>query len=548
MSIKHLFRINLRRLILFLAFFSAILTLTNSLYASYCVQRQLLIDSTLESNRVYAAKLANSTEVFLTTVTQQLAYSAGLLSEQLDNPQALQSEATRLRLQTNSFNSIAITDAEGWLRAVSPETLPIKGRRLNTPGAVEALSKRRPLISQPYVSVAGNLVVFISHPIIDREGHYLGYIGGTIYLKHKSILDDLLGAQYYHDGSYIYVVDQNQRLLYHPDQMRVGQVVRDNPAIEAVSRGESGKQRLLNSQGIEMLAGYANVPSAHWGIVAQKQTDTTLTALNDLMLDVLRNTLPFSVLGFIIIWWLARLISRPLLQLADSAQEMETPGAAERIARVKSWYYESTQIKHVMLVGIRLLHAKIGKLTSDAQTDSLTGLHNRRVLDIALERLERERRPFAVVALDIDHFKRVNDSYGHDAGDEVLRRLGVLMRVNTREGDVLCRVGGEEFLILLPATSPEVALRVSERLRQQVEDARMDPVGPITISLGVAHWPLSSGSVDDVLKMADNMLYTAKQTGRNRVVLASALHQPEQALTVVSNELSADQRGSKTTL
>ena len=536
MSIKHLFRINLRRLILFLAFFSAILTLTNSLYASYCVQRQLLIDSTLESNRVYAAKLASSTEVFLTAVKQQLAYSAGLLSEQLDNPQALQSEATRLRLQTNSFNSIAITDAEGWLRAVSPETLPIKGRRLNTPGAVEALSKRRPLISQPYVSVAGNLVVFISHPIIDREGHYLGYIGGTIYLKHKSILDDLLGEQYYHDGSYIYVVDQNQRLLYHPDQMRVGQVVRDNPAIEAVSRGESGKQRLLNSQGIEMLAGYASVPSAHWGIVAQKQTDTTLTALNDLMLDVLRNTLPLSVLGFIVIWWLARLISRPLLQLADSAQEMETPGAAERIARVKSWYYESTQIKHVMLVGIRLLHAKIGKLTSDAQTDSLTGLHNRRVLDIALERLERERRPFAVVALDIDHFKRVNDSYGHDAGDEVLRRLGVLMRVNTREGDVLCRVGGEEFLILLPATSPEVALRVSERLRQQVEDARMDPVGPITISLGVAHWPLSSGSVDDVLKMADNMLYTAKQTGRNRVVLASALHQPEQPLPV-SNEL-----------
>lgn len=523
MPLKHICRIDLRRLILLLAFFSAILTLTNSLYASYCVQRQLLIDSTLESNRVYAAKLASSTEVFLEAVKQQLAYSAELLSDQLDSKQALQSEADRLRLQTNSFNSIAIADAQGWLRAVSPETLPIKERKLNTPGAIEALSARRPLISQPYVSVAGNLVVFISHPIIDGDGQYLGYVGGTIYLKHKSILEDLLGQQYYHDGSYLYVVDQSQRVLYHPDQMQIGQVVLNNSVIEAVMRGESGKQRIINSQGVDMLAGYASVPSAHWGIVAQKQTGATLAALKNLMLDVLLNTLPLSVLGFLIIWWLARLISRPLLQLANSAQKMETPGGAERIEHVRSWYYESTQLKRAMLVGIRLLHAKIGRLTSDAQTDSLTGLYNRRVLDSSLARLESEHRPFAAVALDIDHFKRVNDTYGHDAGDGVLKRLGEIMRINTREGDVLCRVGGEEFLILLLDASPEVALRVSERLREQVEHTQMDPIGHITVSLGVAHWPLSSSRVDEVLKIADNMLYTAKQTGRNRVVSASAL-------------------------
>jgi len=522
MTSTPVFRIGLRRLIITLALLSAALTLINSLYASYRVQRQLLIDNTLEANRVYATKLANSTDAFLVAVRQQLAYSATLLAEQMENQQILQAEVRRLQLQTNSFNSVVIVDAQGWVRAVSPDMFAGKQRKTETPGALEALDKRRPLISQPFTSLAGNLVVFISHPVIDREGHYLGYIGGTLYLKHKNILNDLLGEQYYQDGSYLYVVDQNSRLLYHPDPLQVGQIVRGNPVIEAVIRGESGKQRLQNSQGIDMLAGYGSVPSAHWGIVAQKQTQATLAALNNLMLSVVRNSLPLAALGFVIVWWLAHLISRPLLQLADSAREMESPGAIERIERIKPWYYEAAQLKRVMLVGVRLLHAKIGKLTSDAQTDSLTGLYNRRVLESSLERLEAEHIPFAAVAVDIDHFKRVNDTFGHDVGDEVLKQLGQLMRLNMRDGDVLCRVGGEEFLILLPDSTPEVALRISERLRQHVEHALIHTVGHITISLGVAHWPQTSSRTDEVLKLADNMLYAAKQAGRNRVIAAAS--------------------------
>ncbi len=528
MTLTPMFRINLRRLIMTLALLSAGLTLFNSLYASYRVQRQLLIDNTLEANRVYATKLANSTDAFLVAARQQLAYSATLLGDQMENKQVLQAEVRRLQLQTNSFNSVAIVDAQGWVRAVSPDLFAGKPTKAETPGAREALGKQVALISQPYTSLAGNLVVFISHPVIDRDGHYLGYIGGTLYLKHKNILNDLLGEQYYQDGAYLYVVDQSSRLLYHPDPLQVGQIVQGNPAIEAAIRGESGKQRLFSSQGVDMLAGYGSIPSVHWGIVAQKQTRATVAALNNLMLDVLRNSLPLAVLGFVIVWWLALLISRPLLQLADSAKEMESPGAVERIERVKSWYYEAAQLKRVMLVGVRLLHAKIGKLTSDAQTDSLTGLHNRRVLESSLDRLESEGISFAVVAVDIDHFKRVNDTFGHDVGDHVLRQLGQLMRLNTRDGDVLCRVGGEEFLILLPNSTPEVALRISERLRQQVELAPIDTAGHITISLGVAHWPHTSSSTDEVLKQADTMLYAAKQAGRNRVV-AATIKEPEHA-------------------
>ena len=133
-----------------------------------------------------------------------------------------------------------------------------------------------------------------------------------------------------------------------------------------------------------------------------------------------------------------------------------------------------------------------------------------------------EQRPFAVVALDIDHFKRVNDNHGHDAGDRVLQELARLMGESSREDDVLCRVGGEEFLMLLPNASVEVAAQVAERLRALVEQTPMEPVGRITVSLGVAHWPRDGSGIDQVLKRADEMLYRAKQHGRNRVETADA--------------------------
>jgi len=522
MSFTAFIRLDLRRLILLLAICSALIMLANSLHASYRVQRQLLIDNAQEANHAYALKLADSTENFLKSAQQQLTYSAGLLGPRFGSESALQAEAQRLRLQTDSFNSVIIADAQGRVRATSPDTLQLKGQQLKSPGALQALSERRPLISQPYVSITGNLLVFISHPIFTDNGRYLGYVGGTIYLKQKSILNNLLGAHYYRDDSYLYVVDQSRWLLYHPDPSRIGSVVGKNAVVDAVLRGENGGQRVINSRGDDMLAGYAALPAAGWGVVAQRTTAATLAPLDGLMLGVLRNTLPIAILTLLCVWWLARLISRPLWLLAREAHEMNLPGTSERIQRIRSWYFEAAQIKRAMLVGTGLLQQKIGKLNLDVQTDPMTGLHNRRGLALALENWQADQRPFAAVALDIDHFKQINDSYGHTTGDQVIKQLAQLMRGCSRDVDVLCRTGGEEFLMLLPDTGPEAAAKVSERLRQLVEHADMPGVGHITISLGVAHWPRDAGAVAQVLKIADEALYRAKQTGRNRVVVQAA--------------------------
>lgn len=510
-------RLDLRRLILVLTICSALIPFANTFYAGYLVQRQQLIDTTLEGHYAYATKLARSTDDFLQSALQQLDYSAKLMAGHMDDLHYLGEEAARLRLQTKSFNSVTVIDQTGYVLATSPETLQIVGKTLKSAGVTEALQAKGPIISQPYMAVTDNFIIFISQPIFAADGQYLGAVGGSIYLKQESMLDTLLGSHFYQDGSYVFVVDKNKHIIYHPNNKRVGERISNNEAINQVSQGESGKTPLINSQGIEMLAGYAVVPSTGWGIVAQRPKTLTLAPLNALMRSVLYKTLPIALLMLLVIWWSARRITSPLRQLANGARAMDRPETAQQIQSVKSWYFESQELKKAMLRGIGLLQRNITKLREDVNTDPLTGLGNRRHLEAAITAFQAEKMPFAVIAIDIDHFKKINDGFGHDAGDEVIRQLGRQIREVSRADDVPCRVGGEEFLLLLPAAPLHSAAQVAERLRALVEHTELPTVGRISVSLGVAHWPDSNDDIKTVFQQADAMLYAAKRAGRNRV-------------------------------
>ncbi|CAB1367403.1 diguanylate cyclase [Denitratisoma oestradiolicum] len=158
-------------------------------------------------------------------------------------------------------------------------------------------------------------------------------------------------------------------------------------------------------------------------------------------------------------------------------------------------------------------------------TDGLTGLFNRRYLDDTLRReFERSRRtgaPLSVVMFDVDHFKKFNDTHGHDQGDRVLRAVATCLREALRKYDSPCRYGGEEFVGILPDTTMEAALAVAERLRQDVETMRVDGL-QVTISLGVAGLPrLAAGSAEELIELADAALYQSKHQGRNRTTLAT---------------------------
>jgi len=168
-----------------------------------------------------------------------------------------------------------------------------------------------------------------------------------------------------------------------------------------------------------------------------------------------------------------------------------------------------------------------GRVREQSIRDSLTGLFNRRVLDelLELEDNKREAPPLSLLIIDLDNFKAINDTYGHPAGDLVLKTIGKVLRDNARGSDLVVRNGGEEFAILLPSTSPTIALEVGERMRKSIEKVFLTHNGcpiAITASVGIAH---RSGKdvypVRVLVEHADQALYQAKKSGKNRVCFYS---------------------------
>ena len=187
---------------------------------------------------------------------------------------------------------------------------------------------------------------------------------------------------------------------------------------------------------------------------------------------------------------------------------------------------------------IALAIANLGlreSLRVQAVRDSLTGLYNRRYMQEFLERelhtARRKQRPVAVLMLDLDHFKRFNDTFGHSAGDRVLAGVAEILQRSVRIDDVACRYGGEEFTLILPECSLQQAIIRAESIRIRIAESHArregQPGDPISVSLGVAAFPETTDRVDLLLKLADEALYQAKREGRNRVIQARAAFTPE---------------------
>ncbi|HAY21308.1 MAG TPA: hypothetical protein DCY27_03915 [Desulfobacterales bacterium] len=213
-----------------------------------------------------------------------------------------------------------------------------------------------------------------------------------------------------------------------------------------------------------------------------------------------------------------------ILQLRE-----RTPDSTQKLPEKISESCQALAVTVAEHLALSLGNMKLQEaLRHQAIRDPLTGLFNRRfmleTLELELHRMHRKDSPLAVIMLDIDHFKRFNDTFGHSAGDALLSSFGRLLRSQVRQEDVSCRYGGEEFTLILPETSLETACKRAEELRQAVHALQLEHrgqnIGRITISLGIAVYPQSGESPEALLQAADAALYEAKRTGRDRVVAA----------------------------
>ena len=215
-----------------------------------------------------------------------------------------------------------------------------------------------------------------------------------------------------------------------------------------------------------------------------------------------------------------------LLQLVFKSSEKTTtdPAAQEAIIEQRRLGLTCAEQISMAIANVKLRD----QLRDQSIRDALTGMYNRRYM------LETVRREFSraartgqsvgVLSLDVDHFKKFNDNHGHDAGDMVLRAVGECLKSSFRDEDVPCRFGGEEFVVIIPGAAPEIAARRAEEVRMRIEALTvryLDGTLPrVTMSIGVASYPQSGDNPQAVLKAADEALYVAKETGRNRVQVA----------------------------
>jgi diguanylate cyclase (GGDEF)-like protein len=195
-----------------------------------------------------------------------------------------------------------------------------------------------------------------------------------------------------------------------------------------------------------------------------------------------------------------------------------------------AWTVAGTGLLFALLLAVYVESARrhAQGVHEQAVTDSLTGLHNRRFLwewvKREFQRARRKGSTVAAIMIDIDYFKRINDGFGHEGGDQVLRELGALLKRSVRDTDVACRYGGEEFVLVLPEISIENVQRRAESVRASVKSLNVEyrgkPLGPIAVSLGVAVFPIHAHDEDSLFREADRALYEAKRAGRDRVVTA----------------------------
>lgn len=194
-----------------------------------------------------------------------------------------------------------------------------------------------------------------------------------------------------------------------------------------------------------------------------------------------------------------------------------------------------------LIIAVSELRQQLSALSDLVRTDSLTGIANYRSFSYALEqeieRTQRSGQPTSLIMLDIDFFKKVNDQWGHEVGNQALVHLASLLQQTIRKLDIPCRYGGEEFAVILPDTTLAASVPVAERIRQGIERAPLDVAGKpleITVSLGIATFNETGQekiTVAELVKQADEYLYQAKESGRNRVC-----HPELRSIEVVSSE------------
>lgn len=391
--------------------------------------------------------------------------------------------------------------------------------------------------------------VDFSSPIV-VDGQRVGVLGvhGS-WEWARSVIETLLPAERASSQIEVFIFDRSGKVLFSPraakdDPEADKQQLPNFAAADADHKHDTGASFVYRwADGVRYLTASSSVTPDHqvadlgWTVVAREPTSIAFADARRSMLTALAIGAVGSVAAAFLAWFVSGMLSQPLTKIAEAARAVERGqkdaeipvyGNNTEVARLSSALSGMTkrllasneELEAMVAERTKALQEAINTLNQLARHDPLTGLPNRRAFDerlnIALMLSKRQGTPVSLLMVDADHFKRVNDSHGHETGDLVLKELSRILAARVRSTDVVARMGGEEFAVLLPNTDEQGARMVADNLVKEVAGASITTVGRITISVGVATTFWVPDAKNILPRLADQALYAAKDAGRNR--------------------------------
>ncbi|MHC2107243.1 diguanylate cyclase [Methylobacterium sp. CM6246] len=400
----------------------------------------------------------------------------------------------------------------------------------------------------PYSDGTPFRFVDLAVPVRDASGQIIGVLGAHLSWRWADVVRrEVLSSRRPELKEDVVVLDRSGRVLLGSDALATPYTAAELASGNFIVQSAEGTRLAA----VAATRGRGEYPGLGWTVVALQPIDTALAGANRLTSLILLLGLATAILGAVGIWWVAARLTQPLTQLtaavdrigreANATMTRHLHGSPE-VLRLSTSVRSLLRRIGTVEAGARLIEAeashaieaaenRLKRLGADlhamqvlADTDALTALLNRRAFlplaNGAMSNFKRYRRSICILMIDIDHFKRVNDLYGHAAGDEVIRQVGRIVSEAIRPTDKVARFGGEEFVVLLCEIGLEGAAIFADRIRQTVANTVFEPGGQClraTISIGMAEAEFTDGDVDHTIERADRALYAAKSGGRNCV-------------------------------
>ncbi len=545
------------RLVVFIAIISLLVAVPVYGYIDYVHGQQLVRDRGLAmqdlAKAVATVVAENLTE--RQREIQRLADTPLLREAPLDSP-AISDALQRLQDSYPHYSWIGLADTQGFVQAASGDLLvgvsvaerPWFKQGLEGPyvGDLHEALLLAKLLPDESTDAPIRFIDFTS-PVQSRDGNLRGVLGAHAHWRWAEGVIGAVTPLYVADaGIDIFLVDQTGQIVYPETDSTPGNVP---VTIDSVST-EPGFMTWPDAGGdfLTTTAAVRNpIPDEplDWRVVVRQPQHIMLADLRALQRVIVMAAILAGLLFLAVAWILARRLSRPLEQLATTARRIERGDehikfhieassaelrelvaalrgmAATLVSRKQALETTNQQLEAMVEARTAELARANAELTELARHDTLTGLPNRRAIDGRLHdawaRWQRLREPFAVLVIDIDHFKRVNDTYGHAEGDAVLREVASRLRGRVRETDLCGRQGGEEFLVILSASAVEAAREVAEAMRTDIAQCEFPHIGRLTVSVGIAQIQPGDEHPEQPVQRADEALYGAKQAGRNCV-------------------------------